>query len=98
MDFRNGREFFNCRKIEYIKKYNNIKNSPPLDETSKRGTPVYKSSRRIMACAVGKMQSIVHERYVKISLDKINNLKPFFCTNPTDLFFFFCRIFEEERL
>ena len=35
VDRQNGREFVNCRKIEYIKKYHNIKNSPPLDETSK---------------------------------------------------------------
>ena len=74
-----------------------MKNSPPPDETSKRGTPVHKSFRRIMACAVGKMQSIVHERYVKISLGKINNLKPFFFKNPTEKEKRICRICTEER-
>ena len=84
VDCQNGRELVNCRKSEYIKKYNNIKTSPPLDETSKTGTPVYKASRRIVTCTVGKMQSIVQEQYnVKISLGKINNLKSFFLTNAT---------------
>ena len=37
-----------------------------------------------MTCTVWKMQSIVQEQYVKTSLGKISNLKPFFLTNPTE--------------
>ena len=55
VDRRNGREFVNFRKIEYIKKYSNITCYPPLDETRKRGTTVYKASRSIVTYTVRKM-------------------------------------------
>ena len=85
VDCRNGREFVKIRKSDYVKRYGNITNSPQLEENKKRGTIVYITTRRVVTCTVRKMKSLIMEKYdYNVSLGKINYLKPFFLTTPTE--------------
>ena len=78
---RNGQQSIKISKLNYLKRYGNIINTPPLEEKLKERCC---SNKTTLDITVRLMKTLVKEKCgYDISLGKLNFLKPFFVTNAT---------------
>ena len=61
------------KKVNYLKRYRNITNTPPLAEKTKRGIPTFVATKGVVTCTVRHMKT-----------PELYFLKPIFMTNATE--------------
>ena len=84
VDCRNGRQSIKISKLNYLKMYVNIINTPPLKEKP-RGMPIFVATKQARTCTVRHMKTLVKDKCgYDTSLGKLNFLKPFFVTNAAE--------------